>query len=438
MWLIFRAHTLMLMLTLILPALAPAADSSVIVEKLVKDNTVFAIELYKKLCSETGNISISPYSISASLAMACAGARGDTQKQMTETLGFSVQPKSVQPAFESLRLMLDKLEGKGGVSLNVANSLWTQKGYDISPEYKDLLKTYFGASLISLDYKSQTGEAIKTINDWVDARTQGRIKDIITSDTINPNTKMVLTNAICFKGDWKETFDDDLTEDFKFFISSDNSTEIQMMKHTGMFKYADIESIQILEIPYAGNELSMIAILPKDTEGIRALERNLSSENLNVWKAKMVSTKVLAHIPRFSILSSFDLSDALVSMGMIDAFSSRDANFNGIAPTNNDPLFLSTVIHKAFIEVNEEGTQASAATSMVATDEVSLNDAQIPVFQADHPFIFLIQENQTGSILFMGRVAEPTKAQKTNAQENINSSDKKNSHNGRINSKPLQ
>ena len=438
MWLIFRAHTLMLMLILILPALAPAADSPVIVEKLVKDNTVFAIELYKKLCSETGNISISPYSISASLAMACAGARGNTQKQMTETLRFSVEPKNVQPAFESLRLILDKLEGNGGVSLNVANSLWPQKGYDIFPEYKDLLKTYYGASTISLDYKSQPGEAIKTINEWVEGRTQGRIKDIITPDAINPNTKMVLTNAICFKGDWEEKFDDDLTEDSKFFISSDNSTEIQMMKHTGMFKYADIESLQILEIPYAGNELSMIAILPKDTEGIRALERNISSENLNIWKAKMGSTKVLAHIPRFKILSSFDLSDALVSMGMIDAFNSRDANFNGIAPRNDDPLFLSTVIHKAFVEVNEEGTQASAATSMIATDEISLNDAQIPVFQADHPFIFLIQENQTGSILFMGRVSEPTKAQKTNAQKNINSSDKKNSHNGRLNPKPRQ
>jgi serpin B len=426
------------MLTLILPALARAADSSVILEKLVKDNTVFAIELYKKLCSETGNIAISPYSISASLAMACAGARGDTQKQMTETLRFSVEPKSVQPAFESLRLMLDKLEGKGGVSLNVANSLWTQKGYDISPEYKDLLKKYFGASLISLDYKSQTGEAIKTINDWVDAKTKGRIKDVITPDSINPNTKMVLTNGIYFKGDWEEKFDYDLTEDSNFFISSDDSIEIQMMKHTGVFKYAKIESLQILEIPYADNELSMIAILPKDTEGIGALERNLSSENLNIWKSKMGSTKVLAHIPRFKILSSFDLSDALVSMGMIDAFNSRDANFNGIAPRNDDPLFLSTLIHKAFVEVNEEGTQASAATSVIATDEISLNDTQIPVFRADHPFIFLIQENQTGSILFMGRVSEPNKAQKTNAQKNINSSDKKNSHNGRLNPKPRQ
>jgi serpin B len=416
MRLIFGAHRLILMLILIFPAMAPAMDSPTNGKTLAQNNTVFAIDLYKKLCSKPGNIFISPYSASAALAMTCAGARGDTEKQMIETLRFSVEPKSIQPAFESLRSILDKLKGKGGVSLNVANSLWPQKGYDIYPEYKDLLKTYYAASIISLDYKSQLGEAIKRINEWVEERTQGRIKDIITPDAINPNTKMVLTNAIYFKGYWEQGFDPDLTEKSNFFISSDNSIETQMMKHTGMFKYADIESLQILEMPYAGNELSMIVALPKATYGIDQLEKELSSEKLSIWKAKMVSTKVLADFPKFEMSSSFDLSDELVSMGMIDAFNSRNANFNGIAVGNNDPLYLSSVIHKAFIEVNEQGTQASAATSIMAPDGISFNDAQIPTFRADHPFIFIIQENQTGSVLFIGRVSETTKDKKKNAQ----------------------
>ena len=428
----------MLMFTLIVPALGLATDSSVVVDKLVRNNTVFAVELYKKLCSETGNISISPYSISASLAMTCAGARGDTQKQMTETLRFSVEPKSIQPAFDSLRSILDNLNVKGGVNLNVANSLWAQEGYDILPEYKDLLKTYCGAATISLDYKTQPGEAIKTINGWVEERTRGRIKDIIAPDAITPDTKMVLTNAICFKGDWEQKFQDDFTEDSKFFISSEDSIGVRMMKHTGVYNYADIESLQILEMPYAGNELSMIALLPREAEGLKKLENDLSLENLKTWKARMDSAKVLANFPKFEMVSSFDLTNALISMGMIDAFNSRNANFNGIAPRHDDPLYLSSVIHKAFIEVDEEGTQASAATSTMAADGISFNDTQILVFRADHPFIFLIQENQTGSIIFMGRVSEPTKAQKTSAQENMNSTDKKNSHKSRLNPKPLQ
>ncbi|MFH0958506.1 MAG: serpin family protein [Pseudomonadota bacterium] len=409
MRLIFRAQILILILLLAFPFFAPAEENQVYVETLVRDNSAFAIDLYKKLFTRTGNIFISPYSMSTSLAMTYAGAQGNTRKQMANVLRFSLEQKSLDPTFDSLSSTLEKLSGRGLVCLNMANSLWTQKGYNILPEYQDQLKTYYGVSTVSLDYQSQQGEAIKKINGWVEEKTQGRIKDIITPEAINSNTKMVLTNAICFQGAWEQKFEDDLTEDSKFFVSSGNSTEIQMMRHTGMFKYSDIESLQILEMPYAGNELSMIALLPRETEGLKAIESDISSENLNLWKNKMASTKVLVQFPKFEILSSFELSDELVSMGMIDAFNSRDANFEGIAPRKNEPLFLSAVIHKAFVEVDEEGTQASAATSTMAADGISFHDKQIPVFRADHPFIFLIQENQTGCILFMGRVSEPTK-----------------------------
>jgi serpin B len=407
-----RAEILILMVVLVLPVFSLAKEDSVSGENLESENVAFAIDLYKKQCTRSGNISWSPFSISASLAIAYAGAQGNTRKQMASALRFSLHQEDHNASFESLWLTLKKLEDKGGVSLDYANSLWPQKGFEILPEYREILKTYHGASVTSLDYQLQPGEASQTINRWVEERTKGKIKDIIPPNAINSGTKMVLTNAICFRGDWEQKFEDDSTEDSEFFLSSDNSVKTRLMKRSGTFNYADTGSLQILEMSFAGGDLSMVALLPRERDGINLLEADLSSDNFKLWKNKMVSTKVLVHFPKFEITSSFDLSEALVSIGMVDAFSSKDANFDGIARRNDSALYLSSVIHKAFVEVNEGGTQASASTSIMLSDGLSLSDPQIAVFRADHPLIFLIQENQTGTILFMGRVSEPTKAER--------------------------
>lgn len=426
MWPRLKAHILILMVILAFPILAPATENTSNVENLVRDNSAFAIDLYKRLCTRTGNISVSPYSISASLAMICAGAQGNTRKQMAEALRFSLEQKSIDPAFGSLRLTLKNLEDNGGVSLIVANSLWPQKGYDILPEYRNLLKTCYGALITSVDYQRQPGQTIETINNWVDETTQGKIKDIVAPDTINATTKLVIANAICFKGKWERKFEADLTKNSPFSISLENSVQAPMMTHTALFNYADLESLQILEMPYVGKELSMIVLLPKEPDGIKLLERDLSNENLNLWKNKMASSNVLIYFPKFELTSTFYLADTLVSMGMVDAFSAKDANFSGIALRTNEPLYLSSVIHKAFLEVKEEGTEASAATLLSVPDGMSIKEPRIPVFRADHPFIFLIQENHTGTILFMGRVSEPSVEKKTDTQGKFPSPTKEN------------
>ncbi|MCX5873809.1 MAG: serpin family protein [Deltaproteobacteria bacterium] len=427
MWRIFRAHTLIFMLILALAGLAPATESKLNLQTLVQDNTLFAIDLYKKLCTGTGNLSVSPYSISSILAMTCAGAVGNTRKQMARTLRFSLGQKSLDPAFESLQSTLSKIEGKNGVSLSIANAIWPQIGYGLAPKYLDETKRYYGISVTPLDYQNQPGDAAKTINSWVQEKTKDKIKDIIPVDGINAMTKMVLTNAICFKGDWEQKFEPDLTEKTPFFVTSANSVEIPMMEHTGTFNYGEMKSFQILEMPYVGNDLSMITILPRETEGLKALESDLSTENLKLWKNKMVPTNVLVHFPKFAITSGFDLSDILISMGMVDAFSSRDANFGGIAPQSNKPLYLSSVVQKAFLEVNEEGTEAAAATLIEVPDSISVRAPMLKVFQADHPFIFLIRENLTGTILFIGRVSEPIQVKKNDMEDNPPSSNQKNS-----------
>ena len=416
MSLTFRAHTIILMVILALPALAPATESQVNAKILAQDNTAFAVDLYKKLYTTSGNIFLSPYSISTALATTYAGAGSGTRKQMAKALRFSLKQKELDRAFGFLQSTLSKAQSEGNVSLSVVNSVWPQKGYDILPEYLDLLKKYYGASITPLDYQSQPGEARKTINNWVQERTQGKIKDIVAPDTINAMTKLVIANAICFRGKWERRFEADLTETAPFFVSSENSVQAPMMTHTALFNYGDLESLQILQMPYVGNELSMIVLLPKGLDGIKLLESDLSSDNLNFWKNKMASTNVLVYFPKFEFTSTFYLADTLVSMGMVDAFSSKDANFSGISPRNKEPLYLSSVIHKAFVKVSEEGTEASAATTITVPDGISLREPLIPVFRADHPFIFLIQENQTGSILFMGRVSEPTTAKAANTR----------------------
>ncbi len=433
----FKSYTLILMVILAFPTLAPAKESQPNVKALVQDNTAFAVDMYKKLYGTSGNIFLSPYSISTALAMTYAGAKETTREQMAKTLRFSLEPKDLDPAFGFLQSTLSKAQKGGDVSLSLANSLWPQKGYNLIPKYLKLSKKYYGVSITSLDYQDQPEEARKTINNWVKEKTHDKIRDIIPPNSLNTATKLVLANAICFKGKWERRFEADLTENAPFFISSENSIKTPMMKHTGMFKYADIKSFQILEMPYAGNKLSMIALLPKGRDGLKPLENELSTKSLNLWKNKMVPTKVLVHFPKFEITSAFNLSDTLISMGMASAFSAKDANFSGIAPRNNDPLYLSSFIHKAFVEVNEQGTQASAATLNTVQDAVSVGEPVLPVFRADHPFIFLIQENQTGAILFMGRLLEPTAARKTDTQDNLPSSNKKSSHKDRSNLKSL-
>jgi len=368
---------------------------------VVSGNTAFALNLYNQLRHTEGNLFCSPYSISTALAMTYAGARGRTAQQMAETLHFPLDHARLHPAFADLEKRLSAVQSQGNILLKVANSLWLQSGYVFLDEFIDLLKECYGTPITPLDF--QQIEASRTkINTWVEERTQDKIKELIKPGHIDALTILVLVNAIYFKGDWAHPFDDNLTKDAPFWISADEKIETPMMSQKGKFGFAQRENLQILELPYAGQDLSMVVLLPKEVDGLAVLEDSLTLENLADWTGNLRESEVQVFLPRFKMSSSFELSSTLGSMGMSDAFDAN-ADFSGMDGSRS--LFISAVIHKAFVDVNEEGTEAAAATAVVMARGMPPHPA---TFRADHPFIFLIRDNASGSILFLGRVVDPS------------------------------
>jgi len=370
------------------------------VEAVVRGNTEFALDLYQQLRTVEGNLFFSPYSISVALAMTLAGARGDTETQMAQTLHLELDQARLHPALASLEARLDGVQQGGHIQLRVANALWPQEGYPFLESFLALVKRYYGVSITSLDYGKE-GLARETINNWAEEKTEGKVKDLIARGILGGQTLLVLTNAIYFKGDWANQFDEDLTRDAPFWTTPDAKIEVSMMAQQHRYGYWENDSLQVLELPYAGEEVSMIVLLPRRRDGFEELEGALSVETLNEWTGDLEKQKVEVFLPRFRLEYETELGKTLQSMGMRDAFGDR-ANFAGMDGT--DSLYIFQVIHKAFVDVNEQGSEAAAATAVVMRLK-SLSLA--PVFLADHPFVFAIRENSTGSILFLGRVVSP-------------------------------
>jgi len=376
------------------------------IQTVVQSNSAFAFDLYQQLRSSEGNLFVSPYSISTALAMTYAGARGDTQKQMKKTLRFSLDQEKLHPAFAELQTGLNELQEAGNFELNVANSLWPQHDYKFLDEYLSLTKRHYGVSITPVDYSVLAREETrKLINKWVEDKTEDKIKDLIPPGSFNDLTRLVLANAIYFKGIWAHQFDPVKTIDVSFYVSPLESVKTPMMRQEEDFRYAEFKSLQIVELPYLGEGLSMLILLPRRIEGIEKLEESLSIENLNFWRNGLEERKVIVFLPRFTISSKFNLGRTLGAMGMRDAFVFGKANFAGM-DGRSDWLFIGDVIHQAFVDVNERGTEAAAATVVVG---LGGGMALPPTFRADHPFLFLIQEKMTGSILFFGRVTDPAK-----------------------------
>ena len=292
--------------------------------------------------------------------------------------------------------------------LSTANALWAQKNYPFLKEYLDGVKKYYGGKATNLDFEKDPEGSRITINNWVEDQTNDKIKDLIPSGSINASIGLVLTNAIYFKGEWVKQFNETETRDENFRISKNNSVKVPMMQRTdeeAKFNYAENDKLQILEMPYSDEELSMLILLPKD-DNLKALENSLSTKKLSKWKQDLKEQRVDIFIPKFKFETKYFMADTLREMGMPTAFSDS-ADFSGM--TGKQDLKISDVIHQAFIEVNEEGTEAAAATIglMHTTGSGPEKEPKIPVFRADHPFIFLIQEKATGNILFLGRVVDP-------------------------------
>ena len=380
-------------------------------QRLVAGNTEFSLVLYRQLLNEFGkkdkdfNIFFSPNSLSTALAMTYGGARGETQEQMADVLHFNLGQDRLHSAFEKLRKDLDAQEKDKGYQLSVANALWGQKGYPFLPDFLELTRKRYGAGLKQVDFSRETEKARKTINAWVEKQTKDKIKNLIPKNILTRLTRLVLTNAIYFKGDWASKFKEEKTQEEFFYTKSDKKIKVPLMHQTETFRYGQTDQLQILELPYKGEQLSMVVLLPKGRNDLGRLEKNLKPENLKNWLKKLRKRKVEVYLPKFKLTSKFSLSNILEKMGMPFAFDkpAGTADFSGM--DGRRELFISAVLHKAFVEVNEEGTEAAAATAVV----MSLRSMPTPppVFRADHPFVFIIRDNPTGSILFMGRLANP-------------------------------
>jgi serpin B len=371
---------------------------------VTEGNNAFAVALYGQLRHQSGNLFFSPESISTALAMAYAGARASTASEMAKTLHFTLPPGKLHPAMGAL--LRDLNAAHEGYQLNVANALWAQQGYTFLDDFLSLLKTDYDAGLNQVDFKGATEAARLTINQWVEQKTQDKIKDLLQPGALRPDTRLVLTNAIYFKGDWETQFDKAQTKNEDFHLSEAQTATAPLMHREGRFNYFDGGTFQILEIPYKSMQLSMIVFLPKEAGGLSALEQSLTGSKLQQWLGKLTSVpKVIVTMPKFKMTQQFELGSTLRAMGMPQAFSGS-ADFSGM--TGHRDFAISEVIHKAYVDVNEEGTEAAAATAVTMRAlAMRAPEGPPPVFRADHPFVFMIRDNRSSGILFMGRMADP-------------------------------
>jgi serpin B len=389
------------------PAVAPSdlADAA-------NGNNAFAFDLYRFLRKEKkdSNLFYSPYSISLALAMTYAGARGQTEQQMAQTLHFLPQSR-LHSAFNGLDLELAKRgqDAKGkdgkGFRLNIANAIWGQQGYRFLPEFLDLLAENYGSGLRLLDFAADPESSRVTINNWVSDQTEGRIKDLIPKGMLDKLTRLVLTNAIYFNAAWGTPFEKSQTQDGAFHLQNGDQVTVPMMKQTTSLGYAEGQNYQAVELPYDGRELSMVILLPKAGQ-FEAFEGALDAGQVNDIFKNLKQRQVALSMPRFKIEAEFSLAETLAAMGMPVAFAS-EADFSGMDGTRN--LLISDVVHKAFVSVDESGTEAAAATAVVMKLTSVMPEQPVEV-TVDRPFIFVIRDIQTGAILFVGCMVNPGQA----------------------------
>uniref|UniRef100_A0A8C0U412 Leukocyte elastase inhibitor n=1 Tax=Cyanistes caeruleus TaxID=156563 RepID=A0A8C0U412_CYACU len=378
-------------------------------ESLCAANTTFAVDLLRMLCEKKSgqNVFFSPFSISSALSMVLLGSKGSTEAQISKVLSLS----STQDAHNGYQSLLSEINDPNTkYILRTANRLYGEKTLEFLPSFIESSQKSYHAGLEQMDFLHAWEDSRRQINGWVEEKTEGKIQNLLAEGTLNSFTRLVLVNAIYFKGNWEEQFNKKSTTEWEFRINKNETRPVQMMFKTARFNMTYIGDFQtkILELPYVGNELSMIILLPDSIQdgstGLEKLERELTYEKLIDWinPEMMDSTKVRVSLPRFKLEENYDLKPLLRSMGMLDAFDSGKADFSGISSGNE--LVLSEVVHKSFVEVNEEGTEAAAATAAVMMMRCAM---RVPEFTADHPFLFFIRHNKTRSILFCGRFCCP-------------------------------
>lgn len=379
------------------------------VSGVVAGGNQFALELYQQLRKEEGNLFFSPSSISTALAMTYAGAAGETAAEMAKTLHFGTPKEQLHDGMKAMQAYWTTPDNKKGIRLNLANRLWGQESYEFLPAFLQITRDKYGAGLARLNF-AQTEDARQTINGWVEDQTEDKITDLIPVGVLSADTKLVLTNAIYFHGIWSDPFKKDRTKDEDFHLTATDKIKVPMMHRWDEFRYGAVDDLQILELPYGDGSLSMVVLLPKAIDGLADLEAKLTFQNLQRWMTSVKhEDEVKVYLPKFKMTSQFQMADTLKAMGMELAFDANAADFSGM--TGGRDLFISAVIHKAFVDVNEEGTEAAAATGvvMMPTAAPIEEPKEPPVFRADHPLVFMIRDNRNGAFMFLGRITNPLK-----------------------------
>lgn len=358
----------------------------------------FAFSFFSQLSSkQKGNIFFSPYSITDAFSMVDEGAKGNTKAQIESVFGFIADNTQRRDHIKSQNAQLTSTDK---YQLNTANALWVQNDYKILPNYTNTLQNYYKAELASLDLKGDSENSRHTINTWVENKTNQKIVDLLPPGSIDQYTRAVLTNAIYFKANWTNQFEPQDTTDQNFTTGDKTQVRVPTMSQLATFPYYEDKTVQVLEMPYEGDRLSMIVVLPKNN--IQSLG-TISQEQLDNWKNNLADTQVKVYIPKFKLDTKYTLNDILSTMGVKDAFDPITADLSGIA--GNKDLFISTAVHQAYVNVDEKGTEAAAATGIV------IGTTAMPVyqniFQADHPFVFMIYDKQTGLVLFLGQLTNP-------------------------------
>jgi len=372
----------------------------------------FAIDIYRQLAAEGGNLFFSPYSISSALAMTYAGARGDMAAEMAKVLHFTGYRPKIHAGMKYLQDRFNFIPDEMG-SLNVANRLWLDKREKLTQDYEALMRAYYGAGVETVDFFNAHERTRVEINDWVAQKTYDRIRDLLQEDNVTPYTRLILINAIYFNAAWLEPFDKALTREEPFRTGKNEQHDVSMMRRTGHFMYGENSYAQWLKIPYKIPGFSMLILLPRENEPftqLKELEMRLTPETLASWTTDMNFSKVALRMPRFKDEHRYSLTEVLKRLGMKLAFT-NDADFSGMVENpvvDGFALHIDYVVHKAFIELDEERTEAAAATAvgMVRTTAV-LRPEPVIEFNADHPFIYCLMDDQTGVILFMGRMERP-------------------------------
>ncbi len=393
------------------PSSGAAFSKTLTGQQVVEAQNKLAFALFKKLEVGKGNVVFSPYSVSTVMEMVFIAARQKTAQEMSKVLGLPHNDLSTTALTAWQRRQMVQGAKAAGNQFFVSNRLWGQRGYPFSPRYLQTLKTHWDIGLGSMDFKNNAKRARQEINNWVAKQTKQKILNLLPKGALKPSTRLVLTNALYFKAKWNRVFKKKNTRDRDFWLSKTQKKQVKTMERTAYYAYRATSDLQVVKIPYKGRAFSMLILLPKSKEGWKALNSSLTAKKWAQWTGKMKQWKRLnLRLPRFRFSSSSRLKQAFQALGLKQAFTNQ-ANFSGMlkkSARKRNRLKIDAILHKAFVEVDESGTKAAAATAVLMVKATSAIRVQKPIpFHANRPFLFAIQSNKTGSILFLGRVRRP-------------------------------